>query len=177
MMNYKVALGLGSNIGCRLSNLRQSISILENTNILRGIRVSEVYASSALLPANGPKEWDKEFLNMAIVGVTKLAPLEVLRVVQEIEEQLGREPGAKWSPRIIDIDIIAYENLIISEDGLDIPHKQMLNRGWVMLPFSEVWPDWKYPIAGEYYNLSATEIVKKNCSKTQLKIYKEGIYA
>ena len=176
-MHYKVALGLGSNIGRRFDNLRQAVSALKDNNIIHNIRLSEVYNSVAMLPEGGPEDWNKDFLNMVVAGFTKLSPEKLLESVHAIERSLGREVSLRWSPRIIDIDIIAYENLIISEQNLNIPHKLMLTREWVMLPLSEVWPEWQYPITGDYFHLTVKEIVKKNFSKVVLEKYSENMYA
>jgi len=143
MAEFEVILGLGSNVGDRAENLRAAISALALH--LKNIRESTVLESAALLPENAPIDWDMPYLNMAIAGKTKLSPLEFLSLIKDIEQKLGREKIGHWSPRNIDIDILAFGDLLVDEPDLIIPHKELLNRDFALKPLRELVPDWKHP--------------------------------
>ena len=147
-----IVLGLGSNQGDREKFLQEAIYALGN--ILTNIKTSSIYESPALLPENAPPEWNINFLNMAIAGDCEITPQELLRKVKEIELKLGRQFRGYWSPREIDIDILAYNSLIIDEENLQIPHKFLHERDFAIIPFAEIYPDWIHPILGK----SALEI-------------------
>ncbi len=142
-----VVLGLGSNLGDRENYLNQTINQLKKLNILQNITRSSIITSKAMLLPNSPKEWDLEYMNMAIRGTTYLTPDELLKSIKSIEHMMGRnKTSAAWSPREIDIDILAYGYEIINHINLQIPHPELLNRPWAITPFLQIWPEWKHPI-------------------------------
>ena len=106
----EVVLGLGSNVGRKLSNLRQAVDLIAK-RIGQVQRVSPIYRTKALLPANAPPSWDIDYYNLAVLVQTDLAPEVLLSEVKRIETTLGRDPEhAFWSPREIDIDILCCED-------------------------------------------------------------------
>lgn len=139
----QIILGLGSNVGNRAEYLR--LAICELAKFIEDIKSSSILESEALLPENAPDTWNMPYLNMAIVGNTHLSPREVLTKIKEIEQMLGREKIGHWSPRTIDIDILAMGNLMVNEPDLIIPHKELLHRDFALKPLLELVPDWKYP--------------------------------
>ena len=143
MKNHQIILGLGSNIGNRQANLDAAIVALGDC--VKNIRISSVMETKALLPENAPESWDMAYLNMAIAGDTPLPPHELLAKIKQIEQNLGRVKLGHWSPRNIDIDILAMDNLVIDEPDLTIPHKELLNRDFALKPLLELMPDWVYP--------------------------------
>lgn len=153
-----VILGLGSNKGDRLANLRSAVATLKG--VLQNVKTSYVYESSPLLPANAPPEWDIKYLNMAVSGTTELAPQEVLTQIKTIERKLGRIATGYWGPREIDIDILAYNDQVVNEANLVIPHAHLLARDFALVPLAELAPDWTYPAEGEYYGKKARELVR-----------------
>ena len=157
-MKTEVVLGLGSNLGDRLNYLELAIS--EVKKIMGNIRLSTIHQTKAALLENSPKEWDLDFLNMAVRGETTLSPHELLESIKNIEFIIGRKHTERWAPREIDIDILAYGEKVITEK-LVIPHQFLLERSWAIIPLSEVYPEWKYPVSGKYYQLSAKELVVK----------------
>ena len=86
--------------------------------------------------------WGKEdqdwFVNACAIGQTSLTPHEVLRAVKEIEVQLGRTPGERWGPRVIDIDLLFLGDEQVETYALTVPHKEMLNRAFVVIPLAEI---------------------------------------
>lgn len=142
-----ILLGLGSNLGDRKANLEAALAALGQGDAapLHLLRVSSVYESAALLPDNAPPEWDIPFYNIVAAAESTLPPHQLLQVVKQIEQRLGREDMGRWGPRIIDIDILACGNTVLQSAELTIPHAAMLNRDFVMVPLAEIQPHWCYP--------------------------------
>lgn len=150
-------LGLGSNIGDRAAHLAAAQAELRA--ILAAPRASRAYESRAVLPEGAPAEWDMPYLNMAVAGECELAPQEVLQRVKAIEQSLGREHRGYWGPREIDVDILAFGDIVLEGPELTIPHRELLKRDFALLPLCDVAPEWRYP-TGEYRGKTAAEIVK-----------------
>ncbi|WP_342220455.1 dihydropteroate synthase [Rickettsiella endosymbiont of Miltochrista miniata] len=140
-------LSLGTNLGDSLNNLRLGLQLLQKSQKIAPLQISPLYSSSALLPAYAPVAWNKPFLNLAVVCETELSPLEVLKLIKQIERQLGREESQRWAPRVIDIDILAWDNCVIDQIGLKIPHAELLSRPFALWPLLDLWPDWQHPTA------------------------------
>lgn len=156
----KVALSLGSNKGDRRKNLFLAIRELLSRKIVSDILCSTFFENKALLLPGAPAEWDKDYINCVIIGDTTATPEKLLENIKDIEVVLGRVSQAKWSPREIDIDILCYDMLKVESSNLVTPHKEMLERNFVMLPFKEVMPQWKYNGDGKYCGYSIEEIVR-----------------
>jgi 2-amino-4-hydroxy-6-hydroxymethyldihydropteridine diphosphokinase len=124
-------LGLGSNLGDRLENLRQAVELLDDRGI-RVIRSSRVYETDPV----GPPQPD--YLNAVLEAETDLPPRHLLRRCQEVEEELGRIPGERWGPRIIDVDVLTYDGQEIEEPDFHVPHPRMHERAFVMAPLLEL---------------------------------------
>ena len=112
----KAYLSLGSNLGDRLSNIQQAVRLLTSDNNIKLLRASSFYETQPW--GLSAQNW---FINAAIAIETELSPIELLRVCQNIESQLGRirEGKPKWSERVIDIDILFYDNLIFKNEILE----------------------------------------------------------
>lgn len=124
-------LGLGSNLGDRLENLRRAVGLLDERGI-RVVRSSRVYETEPV----GPPQPD--YLNAVIEVETDLEPRHLLRRCQEVEEELGRVPGERWGPRIIDLDVLTYDDEEIDEPDFQVPHPLMHERAFVMAPLLEL---------------------------------------
>lgn len=123
-----IFISLGSNVGNRLNNLCIASRLIKK-NCLYDTQDSIVLETEAILANNTNKEWDKPFLNMIIYGKTDLSPTDLLHNLKAIEKQMGRETyKEKWSPRIIDIDILLYNDMQIHTEYLQIPHPELKNR-------------------------------------------------
>lgn len=135
-----VYLGLGSNLGDRKENLEKAIEALNNFEEI------EVTNRSSILETEPYGKTDQpEFMNMCVEISTRMSPLSLLETVLGIEHSLGRVREEVWGPRIIDIDILLYEDLELELDDLSIPHKEMHLRSFVLEPLSEIAPDAKHP--------------------------------
>lgn len=153
-----VILGLGSNIDDRLQNLRLALMHIKKIPGLRVTAVSPVYISDALLPDNAPVAWDKPYLNLALRCETDLVPHALLAAVKNIEVLLGRKPEADWGPRPVDIDLLAWDDLVQTDEKLQLPHEHLTERPFALFPLSDVAPLWVYPLQGDWQGKTAREI-------------------
>lgn len=140
-----IVLCLGTNLGDRLNHLRRTLSLIKKIPQITVKQVSPVYLSDALMLENSPTDWNKPFLNVALRCETSLSPHELLQQIKQIEEKMGRVSMGRWSPRVIDIDILAWDDEIISDELLSIPHKELLHRPFALWPLRDVAPFWKNP--------------------------------
>ena len=137
-----VHLGLGSNLGDRKEFLTIACKHLCSEAIME-FRASSVYESEPLLKMPQPK-----YFNMVICGLTVLSPPDLLKKCQQIEIISGRIPRERWGSREIDIDILSYGSRIIDKDDLIIPHPEIENRSFVLMPMLELSPEWLHPETG-----------------------------
>ncbi len=141
----RIVLGLGANLGDKEKTLKDAIALLQEHG-LTNVRVSSLYESDALLPPGAPQSWNIPYYNIAVAGMTTLTPQELLQTTQKIERMLGRKDNHEfWSPREIDIDILAYGDDCVNDENLIIPHAHLAKRIFALQPFSDIWPDWKFP--------------------------------
>jgi GTP cyclohydrolase-4 len=136
-----VYLGLGSNIGNRTANLRMALRAL--TRMSRVLAVSSLYETSP----EGPPQ--PAFYNAACRIETGLEPRALLRFLQGIEHEIGRRPGPRWGPRPIDLDILLYEDLVLEEETLVIPHPRLPERAFALAPMAEIAPDVRVPASAQ----------------------------
>lgn len=129
-----IYLSLGSNTGMRLNHLRQAAAWLAQRGILTTVKSSVVLETPALLPDEGaPKSWNRPYLNAIVRGESTLTPLEMLAALQAIERDMGRSfPHKKWAPRVIDIDILLWNDQAFSLPGLTVPHPQLAMRPFLL---------------------------------------------
>lgn len=153
-----VILGLGTNLGDRLANLRQALHLIKKIPRFSVLQVSPVYISDALLPENAPAAWDRPHLNLALRCDTQLTPLELLQQTKQIEKQLESHAKEHWGPRVIDIDLLAWDDLVIYENTMHIPHKHLHERPFALWPFADVAPFWRYPLPGPMQGKTASEL-------------------
>ena len=138
-----VYLGLGTNLGDKEQNLRMSIKKIEE-------RIGNVVSLSAFY-ATAPWGFSSEnsFLNAAVCVETTLLPLQVLEETQRIERELGRTEksvNGLYADRLIDIDLLLYDDRVMDAEGLILPHPLMTERRFVMVPLSEIAPDVVHPV-------------------------------
>jgi 2-amino-4-hydroxy-6-hydroxymethyldihydropteridine diphosphokinase len=129
-------LGLGSNLGKREANLDEAVRRLSETPGVTFLRVSKYIRSAPWGVTDQP-----EFLNGAAAIETTLSPHELLRVVKAIEREMGRIPGPRYGPRLIDIDLLLYDRLSLHTPDLTLPHPEMMKRPFVREPLQEIAPD------------------------------------
>lgn len=160
-----VILGLGSNVGDRISHLRHALQLLSKIPAFTLCQVSPVYVSDALLPDDAPTDWNMPFLNVGVSCNTRLTPHELRQQCKEIELIIGHTNGNHWGPRPIDIDILAWDDLVLHDEVLCIPHKNLTNRPFAFWPLADLIPQWVYPEEGPEQGKIAAELVAPWCSR------------
>jgi 2-amino-4-hydroxy-6-hydroxymethyldihydropteridine diphosphokinase len=140
---HVVYLGLGSNLGDRDDHLRHALAALGRSVSVD--RVSSVYDTAPLLVTDQPR-----FRNLAVAGRTALAPLDLLQFVKRVEAGAGRAPGGvRYGPRVLDIDILFYDDLSLNTPELTIPHPRIAERAFVLAPLAEIAPELRHPTLGQ----------------------------
>ncbi len=135
-----VYIGLGSNLGDRHNNCLGAIELLKQNGLLV-TRQSSMYETKPWGVTEQP-----EFVNMAVEAETELAPLQLLSLIKTIEKDMGRQETVRWGPRIIDLDILLYDDIIMNTDALTIPHPLMHEREFVLRPLSEIAEEKVHPV-------------------------------
>lgn len=138
-----IFLALGSNLGERAGTLQRARQAILQAGILIKAE-SSIVETPALLPENAPDGWDIPFLNQVIQVETSLAPLQLLQCCKAIEVELGRQPAERWAPRMIDIDVLAYDAVECESDSLTLPHPHWRTRDFVLIPWAEIVPHWHW---------------------------------
>lgn len=139
-MTHTTFLLLGSNLGNRKKVLKNAA-----VSIKKKIGKIEKYSSIYETLAWGNED-QPAFLNQVVIVETSLTPKEVLVTINSIEKELGRIRHKKWGERLIDIDILYYDDLIINTEKLKIPHPEIANRRFTLIPLIEIDPNFKHPI-------------------------------
>lgn len=133
-------IGLGSNMGDKLANLKKAVLELGKVSGNKVLAVSSFYKTE---PVGGvEQDW---FVNAVAEVETGLTPRELLNKLLYIEKNLGRVRDAKWGPRVIDLDILLFDDLMMDEEGLSIPHPYLHERGFVLVPLAEIAPKVIHP--------------------------------
>lgn len=142
MPNHIAYLALGSNLGNRLANLKNAVSNLPPQMEVK--KKSLVYETPPWGHADQP-----HFLNQVVMVHTYMEPENLLSHIKRLEIVLGREPSFENGPRVIDIDILFYDDVIIDSPPLIIPHPRLHQRGFVLVPLNEVEPELVHPVLGK----------------------------
>ena len=158
----KVYLGLGSNVGNKLTNIKKTVSHLKK--ILKVKKISPVYKTEPV----GYKHQDW-FLNCVVEAETHNKALELLNLLKSIEKKLKRKKTIRYGPRIIDIDILFYDDKIIKSKNLQIPHPRMHKRLFVLMPFSKINPNFIHP----KYKKTIMELKNKLKNKKGVELYRK----
>ena len=127
-------IGLGSNVGDRLDHLRRAVAELAATDGIEIVATSSVYETDPV----GPPQPD--FLNAVVEIETMLGPHDLLARLKEIERIVGRAPTERWGPREIDLDLLLYGDVEIDSETLKVPHPEMFQRAFVVVPLRELDP-------------------------------------
>ena len=165
-----IFLGIGSNLsssfGNKIDNIKLSISLLKKNNI-DVLKISSFYQSVAFPNKNDPK-----FINIVVEVNTLLRPKDLMITLLKIEEKLERKRLKKNAPRTCDIDIIDYKrekiNLNFESLQLQIPHKSLTDRNFVLYPLKEICPNWSHPLSNSSIDLLINNLKNKNNGITKL---------
>jgi 2-amino-4-hydroxy-6-hydroxymethyldihydropteridine diphosphokinase len=164
MNSVPAYIGLGSNLGDREKNIALAILRLIQTDGVQVLRVSSLLEN----PAVGGPEDSPPFLNAAAALETRLSAHALMHKLLEIEKQLGRQRREKWESRVIDLDLLLYEDRILSSDDLVVPHPLMHDRWFVLQPLAEIAPEVVHPtlqmsIAGLLASLTPADSRADGC--------------
>ncbi|MEK4496291.1 2-amino-4-hydroxy-6-hydroxymethyldihydropteridine diphosphokinase [Ureibacillus sp. FSL W8-0352] len=154
-----VYLSLGTNLGERENNLKSAIDLLQSKEGIRIKKISPIYETVPVGYVEQPS-----FLNIAIYAQTILSPIELLQTCQLIENDLGRVRNIRWGPRIIDLDILLFNNDNIESENLIIPHPRMFERAFVLVPLLD--------IASKPYS---EKLIQAEAALKNINLEKEGI--
>jgi len=135
-MNSTSYLSLGTNLGIKINNLKKALYHLKSSPKIRVLQLSSIYLTEPIEMTEQPF-----FLNSIVKISTQFYPNELLEFIKDIEKQMGRTPTPDKGPRIIDIDIILFENLTINEPSLQIPHPGLYYRKFILVPLAELNPN------------------------------------
>ena len=133
-------IGIGSNLGDREENCERAIKLLEAG------KINVIKRSSMIETEPWGVEDQPKFINMAVEIETNLEPEELLSLLKKIEFEIGRSPAERWRPRIIDLDILLYNDFILKTQELEIPHSHIAEREFVLKPLAEIAPDKIHPV-------------------------------
>jgi 2-amino-4-hydroxy-6-hydroxymethyldihydropteridine diphosphokinase len=141
---YPAYIGLGSNLAKPAQQIEEALGLIAELPMTRLYTVSSMYRSA---PFGGIEQPD--FVNAVASVLTKLAPIDLLAQLQNVENRQGRERDeTRWGPRVLDLDLLVYSGQTISEPGLSVPHPGIGERNFVLLPLEEIAPDLEIPCLG-----------------------------
>jgi 2-amino-4-hydroxy-6-hydroxymethyldihydropteridine diphosphokinase len=150
-MKHTVYIALGTNMGDRLDNLQAALRSLPTAVTVTD--ESPVYET----PPWGYED-QPAFLNMVVKGETSLEPEALLTYLKQLEAKLGRESNFRWGPRLIDLDILFYDDLVLDTPPLVIPHPRLHERAFVLVPLADVAPQFVHPVFQQEVNKFLSEI-------------------
>lgn len=162
----KVFLGIGTNLGEREDNLRRALQMIEE-------KIGAIFALSQVYETE-PWGFETEnlFLNMAVIAETKLSPSGLLGRILMTEAVLGRlREGRKYCSRLIDIDILFYDDQVIDLPELKIPHPRIPDRRFTLVPLCDLFPDFVHPVLKK----TLAQLLKECKDKGKINLYKEKI--
>jgi 2-amino-4-hydroxy-6-hydroxymethyldihydropteridine diphosphokinase len=132
----EVGIGLGSNVGDKAGFIRQAASLLVGSGLIGDLTLSSLYRTAPW--GHVEQDW---FVNACAWGHTTLPPAALLDRIKALEIEIGRTTTVRWGPRVIDIDILYYGDVEIDTPRLILPHKEILNRAFVLVPLAEIRPE------------------------------------
>ena len=155
-----VYLGLGTNLGDRLANLRMALARLQT--LARLEEVSSLYETQPQGVSDQPL-----FLNAVCRVSTGLEPQALLRFLKNVERETGRQPGGeRWGPRPIDLDILLYDDRVLDAPELTVPHPRLAERAFVLVPLCELAPELRHPLLGKTMEELLASLGEKGVKKT-----------
>jgi 2-amino-4-hydroxy-6-hydroxymethyldihydropteridine diphosphokinase len=158
-----ICLGLGSNLGDRAANLRETVARLAAWPGIKVEKVSSVYETAPVGLTEQP-----DFLNAVAVVATTLTPAELLAACLEVEKAMGRVRLVRWGPRVIDIDVLLYDDVSLDTPDLVLPHPRLHERSFVLVPLAEV-----APVLPVYGGKTAIELLAglAGCPQGEVRLY------
>jgi 2-amino-4-hydroxy-6-hydroxymethyldihydropteridine diphosphokinase len=143
MNRSRCAIALGANLGQPQTTLEAALDALDRTPQIR----VEAHSSWYLTQAIGPPQPD--YINGCAILQTALSPIALMQTLLNIENHFGRIRRERWGARTLDLDLLLFDDVIMDSADLTIPHPRMCDRAFVLIPLSEIAPDWPEPISGQ----------------------------
>jgi len=165
-MKKNIFIGIGSNLGDKEKNLKEALVYLNKHDKIKLVKSSSFYNTKPFGNEDQP-----DFINMACEIKTLLEPEQLLELLKNIENIMGRVETIRWGSRIIDLDILFFGNLILDTKNLIIPHLGICERKFVLEPLSEIAPNFVHPIEKKRINVILEEVMKSE--KNSIKFAKE----
>lgn len=163
-----VYLGLGTNLGDRLANLRLALARLQTLARLEA--VSSLYETEPQGLSDQPL-----FFNAVCRLITGLEPQAFLRFLKNLEREIGRRPGGRrWGPRPIDLDILLYDDRVVDAPELTLPHPRLAERAFVLVPLCELAPELRHPLLGKTMKDLLTSVGEKGVRKIAPRGWEKG---
>lgn len=161
----EIFIGLGTNLGDKKNNLEQAITLMKQK--CKILKQSKLYETEPV----GYKDQDW-FLNCVVEIETELDPLELFDFLQSIEKEMKRIKTVKDSPRVIDLDILFYEDQVINHENLIIPHPRLHERLFVLIPMSDINPNFNHPTFGE-----TIKELRDECNDQKIKTSQDQLHS
>lgn len=134
---HRAVVALGANLGARDETLVRAFEHLSRCGTV--LRRSRLYETAPVGPPQPP------YLNAVALLDTALDPFALLRALLDVERAFGRERRERWGPRTLDLDLIAYDDLVLDSAALRLPHPEAARRAFVLVPLCEIAPEWRFP--------------------------------
>jgi 2-amino-4-hydroxy-6-hydroxymethyldihydropteridine diphosphokinase len=134
-------IGIGSNLGTRQENCSRAVELVVEKRGIKVQKKSSLYETEPWGVKDQPR-----FINMVVQIETTLKPNDLLRLLKDIEREIGRQDSFRWGPRMIDLDILLFNALVLNEENLQIPHPCLHEREFVLRPLNEIAPDIIHPV-------------------------------
>ncbi len=138
---HTVFIALGSNLGDRATHLQAARAALRRVVWLTG--VSPIYETAPWGYTDQPP-----FLNQVVMGLTRVSPHDLLTWLQATERRLGRRPTFRYGPRVVDLDLLFYDQQVLETPTLTVPHPRLHQRAFVLVPLNDLAPHWRHPVLG-----------------------------
>ncbi len=152
-MLHTAFIGIGSNVDNPLEHCRTVLTKIATHPDLTLVQQSQFYKTE---PFGKPdQEW---FVNLVVQIKTDLLPQDLLETLLKLEKEMGRERAEKWGPRIIDLDILFYDTMVLDQEGLTVPHPGIAERRFVLEPLVEMDPDWAHPLLNKTVSTLLSEL-------------------
>ncbi len=160
MREGKVFIGIGGNLAETPEAIFQCLKLISDEV---GIIISaSKWFKSLALTKDGVSQFEPEFINSAIEVKTELPPTEIVKSLLSIETRLGRIRIEKWGSRLIDLDLLFYQDQIIDQENCKVPHPEIINRDFVLAPLAEIAPNFIHPSHNKTV-LELLSLVKSKC--------------
>lgn len=157
-------------MGQRRRNLEQALAGL--AHICQITAVSSLYESLPWGVSEQPA-----FLNLCLAANIELAPLVLLAQTKQLEAAMGRQITYRWGPRLIDIDILFYDDLVMTDERLVIPHPHLAERAFVLVPLAEIAPNLRHPLTGQTIAQMATAVDQSSLNLIAPPIWQTAVQA